>query len=107
MYDDVHKAKGGAVAHLTLDLPQELIAELEKRAGKSGKSIPNFIREELELRYLHRLPERKKGDISDRPEFRQAIKLQDELRRRHEGSGYSGSAAVRQMRDRDNPKYED
>ena len=99
MYDDVHKAKGGAVARLTLDLPQELIAELEKRAGKSGTSIPDFIREELELRYLHRLPERKKGDISDRPEVRRAIQLQDDTRRRLEGSGYSGSEFIRRMRD--------
>ncbi|MBA3614956.1 MAG: ribbon-helix-helix protein, CopG family [Rubrobacteraceae bacterium] len=95
------------MARLTLDLPQELIAELEKRAGKSGTSIPDFIREELELRYLHRLPERKGGDISDRPEIQQAIQLQDDTRRRLEGSGYSGSATVREMRDRDNPKYED
>jgi hypothetical protein len=65
MYDDVHNAKGGVAARLTLDLPQELIAELGKRAGKSGKSIPDLIREELELRYLHRRPERKRGDISD------------------------------------------
>ncbi len=99
MYDDVHKAKGGAVARLTLDLPQELIAELEKRAGKSGKSIPDFIREELELRYLHRLPERKKGDISARPEVQRAIQIQDDMRRRMEGSGFSGSEFVRRMRD--------
>ncbi len=99
MYDDVHKAKGGAVACLTLDLPQELIAELEKHAGKSGQSIPDFIREELELRYLHRLPERKRGNISDRPEVRRAIQIQDEMRKRHEGSGYSGSEFIRRMRD--------
>ncbi len=89
------------MARLTLDLPQDLIAELEKRAAKSGKSIPDFIREELELHYLHRLPERKRGDISDRPEVQRAIQLQDEMRKRHDGSGYSGSAVVREMRDRD------
>jgi Ribbon-helix-helix protein, copG family len=99
MYDNIHKAKGGAVARLTLDLPQELIAELEKRAGKNGTSIPDFIREELELRYLHRLPERKRGDISDRPEVRRAIQLQDDTRRRLEGSGYNGSEFIRRMRD--------
>ncbi|MBA3472017.1 MAG: hypothetical protein H0T57_02110 [Rubrobacter sp.] len=76
-----------------------MIAELEKRAGKSGKSIPDFIREELELRYLHRLPQRKRGDISDRPEVRRAIQIQDEMRKRHEGSGYSGSEFIRRMRD--------
>lgn len=101
MYDDAHRAKGGAVARLILDLPQELIAELEKNAGRSGTSIPDFIREELELRYLHRLRERKKGDISDCPEVQRAIQLQDDMRRRLEGSGYSGSAVVRKMQDRD------
>jgi len=88
------------LVRLTLDLPQELIVELEKRAGESGKSIPDFIREELELRYLHRLPEREREDISARPEFRRAIQLQDDMRRRHEGSGYSGSATVREIRNR-------
>lgn len=87
------------MARLTLNLPQDLIAELEKRAEKSGQSIPGFIREELELRYLHRLPEHKRSDISDRPEVRRAIQLQDEMRKRHEGSGYSGSEFVRRMRD--------
>lgn len=87
------------MARLTLDLPQELIAKLEERAGKSGKSISDFIREELELRYLHRLPERKKGDISNRPEVRRAIQIQDEMRKKHEGSGYSGSELIRRMRD--------
>ncbi len=87
------------MARVTLELPEELIAELEKRAGKSGKSIPDFIREELELRYLHRLPQRKRGDISDRPEVRRAIQIQDEMRKRHEGSGYSGSEFIRRMRD--------
>jgi hypothetical protein len=88
------------MVRLTLDLSQELIAKLERHAEKSGKSIPDFIREELELRYLHRLPERKREDISDHPEFQKAIQFQDEMRRRHEGSGYSGSEAVREMRDR-------
>jgi hypothetical protein len=99
MYDEVHKAKGGAVARLTLDLPQELIAELERQAARSDKSLPDFIREELELRYLHRLPKRKRGDISDRPEVRRAIQMQDDMRKRHEGSAFSGSEFVRRMRD--------
>src|SRR5215211_7154659 len=100
MYSEVRKAKGGQMAQITLDLPEDLLRELESRAEKSGKSIPDFIREELELRYLHRLPERKRGDISDRPEVRQAIQLQDDMRRRLKGSGYSGSAVIREMRDR-------
>lgn len=99
-YSDVYETKGGAVARLILDLPQELIAELERRAAKSGKSIPDFVREDLELRYLHLLPERMRGDISDRPEVRRAIRLQDDMRRHLEGSGYSGSEIVREMRDR-------
>jgi len=100
MYDDVHKAKGGAVTRLTLDSPQELIDELEKRVGKSGTSIPDFIREELELRYLHRLPECERGNVSNRPGVKQAIQTQDERRERLEGSGYSGSTVVREMRNR-------
>jgi predicted DNA-binding protein len=88
------------VDRVTLDLPEELIAELEKRAGKSSKSIPDFVREELELRYLRRLPERRREDISERPDVQRAIRLQDEMRKRLEGSGYSGSAVVREMRDR-------
>ena len=87
------------MARLILDLPEELIAELDKRAAKNGQSIPDFIREELELSYPHRLPQRKRGDISNRPEVQRAIQLQDEMRKRHEGSGYSGSKTVRKMRD--------
>lgn len=106
MYDDVHRTEGEAVADIILDLPEELIAELESRAEKSGKNTSELVREALE--FYFRQPERKlRGDISARPEVRRAIQTQAETRRRLEGSGYSGSAAVRQMRDRDNPKYED
>lgn len=87
------------MARLTLDLSQELIAALEKRAEKNGKSIPDFIREELELRYLHRLPERKNGDISGRPEVQRAIRLQDVSRRKYEGSSHNASEYIRRMRD--------
>lgn len=87
------------MAQITLDLPEDLLRELESRAEKSGKSIPDFIREELELRYLHRLPERKKGDISDRPEVQRAIRIQDESRRKLEGSGYNATEFIRRMRD--------
>jgi Arc/MetJ-type ribon-helix-helix transcriptional regulator len=107
MYDDAHRAKGGAVARLTLDLPQELIAELENRAEKSGKNTSELVREALELYFRQRPVRKPRDDISDRPEFQRAIQFQDDMRRRLEGSGYSGSAAVREMRDRDNPKYED
>lgn len=101
LYSGMQRAKGGAVARLTLDLPQESIFELEKYAAKSGQSIPDFIREELELRYLRPLPERKRGDLSNRPEAKKAIRVQDEMGKKLKGSGYSGSAVVREMRDRD------
>lgn len=82
-----------------LDLPEELIAELESRAQKSGKNTSELVREALEL-YLRLRPVKKpKGDISDRPEVRRAIRLQEETRKRYEGSGYSGSAFSRRMRD--------
>lgn len=75
MYSGMRKPKGGAVVRLTLDLPQGLISELEKRAAKNGQNIPDFIREELELRYLRPLPKRKRGDIFNRPEFQRAIRI--------------------------------
>ena len=87
------------MVRLTLDLLQELIAELERHAEKTGKSIRHFIREELKLRYLHRLPERKKGNISDLPEVQRAIQFQDESRRKHEGSDYNVTEFIRRMRD--------
>lgn len=101
MYSDVRRAKGGAVSRLTLDLPQDLISDLEKHAAKNGQSIQDFIREDLELRHLLRFPERKRGDISDRPEVQRAIRIQDETRKRLEGFGFSGSAIIREMRDRE------
>jgi hypothetical protein len=60
----------------------------------------DFLREELEFHYLHRVPDRLVGDISARPEVQRAIRLQDEMRRRLEDYGYSGSDAVRERRDR-------
>ncbi len=86
------------MVRLTLDLSQELADELETRAAKSSISITDFLREELDLRYLHRPSQRKRGDISNRPEVKRAIQVQDETRRRLEDSGYSGSDAVREMR---------
>ena len=96
---EVREAKGGQMTRIILDLPEDLLRELASRAEKSGKSIPDFIREELELRYLHRLPERKRGDISDRPEVRKAIRIQDESRRKLEGSGYNATEFIHRMRD--------
>lgn len=88
------------MVRMTLDSPQELIPALEKHAGKSGTSIPGFIQEKLEFRCLHRLPEHRRGDIHDRPEVRRAIRIKDDMRRRHERLGYSGSAAVHEIWDR-------
>jgi len=99
MYSATHKVKGGAVARMILCPLQELVAEPERYAERVGKSIPDFIREELELRYLHRLPERKREDISDRPEVRRAIQIQDDMRRRMEGSDLRGSEFVCRMHD--------
>jgi hypothetical protein len=107
MYDDAHRTEGEPVADMTLDLPEVLIAELVSRAEKSGKNTSELVREALE-RYFRQRPVRKpRGDISDRPEVWRAIQIQDDTRRLLEGSGYSGSAVVREMRDRDIPKYED
>lgn len=86
------------MARLTLDLPQELISELKKRAAEHGQSIPDFIPEELEPRYLHRLPEHKRGDISDCPEVQKAIRIKDESRRKLEGSAYNATEFIRRMR---------
>lgn len=84
--------------HLTLNLPQELIPTLERHAEKSGTSIPGFIREEPEFRYLHGLPEHKREGISARPEVQIAIRIKDESRRKLEGSAYNATEFIRLMR---------
>jgi hypothetical protein len=76
MYDDV-QAKGGAVPTMALDLLQELCSESKKHARKSDKSVPDCIREELELHYLHRLPERERNNIPNCPEVKRAIQQLD------------------------------
>ena len=43
-YSDAYKVKGGAVARLILDLPEELISELESRAEERGKNTSDLIR---------------------------------------------------------------
>ncbi len=35
------------MARMTLDLPDELVSELERRADKSGASVADFIRRTL------------------------------------------------------------
>ena len=87
------------MACVTVDLPDESVSELERCADKSGVSVTDLMCRALEF-HFPRIPGQPRGDISNRPEVRRAIQLQDEMRKRHEGSGYSGSAVVREMRHR-------
>ncbi len=86
------------MARMTLDLPDESVSELETCADKSGVIVADFIRRTLEYQFP-RTPGRSRGDIPDRPEAQRALQLQDETRKRLEGSGYSGSDVVRKMRE--------
>ena len=42
---------------LALEWPEELLSELDRHAEKGEKSVSDFICEEMELRYLHCLPD--------------------------------------------------
>ena len=85
------------MARFVVTIPDEFLEEADARARAEHRSRSELVREALRS-YLRSGGHR--GDISNRPEFKRAIQLQDEMRRRHEGSGYSGSAVVREMRDR-------
>ena len=85
------------MARFVVTVPEDFLEEVDARAKAEHRSRSELVREALRS-YLRSGGRR--GDISDRPEFKQAIQFQDEMRRRHEGSGYSGSEAVRRMRDR-------
>jgi CopG family transcriptional regulator / antitoxin EndoAI len=85
------------MARFVVTIPDEFLEEVDARAEAEHRSRSELVREALRS-YL-RSGGRTEG-ISNRPEFKKAIQFQDEMRRRHEGSGYSGSAIVRQMRDR-------
>lgn len=85
------------MARFVVTIPDEFLEEVDARAEAEHRSRSELVREALRS-YLRSGGRR--GDISDRPEVRRAIQFQDEMRRRHEGSGYSGSAVVREMRDR-------
>jgi metal-responsive CopG/Arc/MetJ family transcriptional regulator len=85
------------MARFVVTIPDEFLEEVDARARAEHRSRSELVREALR-NYLRSGGRR--GDISDRSEFRRAIQLQDEMRRRLEGSGYSGSEAVRKMRDR-------
>lgn len=85
------------MARFVVTIPDEFLEEVDARAKAEHRSRSELVREALRS-YLR--SGGRGGDISDRPEVRRAIQFQDEMRRRHEGSGYSGSAVVREMRDR-------
>jgi Arc/MetJ-type ribon-helix-helix transcriptional regulator len=85
------------MARFVVTVQEDFLEEIDARAEAEHRSRSELVREAL--RGYLRLGGRTE-DISDRPEFKRAIQFQDEMRRRHEGSGYSGSAVVREMRDR-------
>lgn len=85
------------MARFVVTVPEDFLEEVDARAKAEHRSRSELVREALRS-YL-RSGERK-GDISNRPEVKRAIQIQDETQRILEGSGYSGSEAVRKMRDR-------
>jgi CopG family transcriptional regulator / antitoxin EndoAI len=85
------------MARFVVTIPEDFLEEVDARARAEHRSRSELVREALRS-YLR--SEGRREDISNRPEFKKAIQFQDEMRRRHEGSGYSGSEAVRKMRDR-------
>ncbi len=85
------------MARFVVTIPDDFLEEVDARAKAEHRSRSELVREALRA-YLRSGGRR--GDISDRLEVKRAIQLQDEMRHRLEGSGYSGSEAVRKMRDR-------
>ena len=85
------------MARFVVTVPEDFLEEVDERAKSEHRSRSELVREALRS-YLR--SGGRTEDISDRPEFKKAVRFQDEMRRRHEGSGYSGSAVVREMRDR-------
>jgi CopG family transcriptional regulator/antitoxin EndoAI len=85
------------MARFVVTVQEDFLEEIDARAEAEHRSRSELVREALRS-YLRSGGRRE--DISSRPEFKKAIQFQDEMRRRHEGSVYSGSAVVREMRDR-------
>jgi Arc/MetJ-type ribon-helix-helix transcriptional regulator len=85
------------MARFVVTIPEDFLEEIDARAKAEHRSRSELVREALRS-YLRSGGRR--GDISDRPEVKRAIQIQDETRRLLEGTGYSGSEAVRKMRDR-------
>ena len=85
------------MARFVVTIPDDFLEEVDARAEAEHRSRSELVREALRG-YLR--SGRRKGDISDRPEVKRALRIQEETRRTLEGSGYSASEAVRRMRDR-------
>ena len=85
------------MARFVVTIPDDFLEEVDARAEAEHRSRSELVRETLRS-YLR--SGGLKGDISDRPEVKRALRVQEETRRVLEGSGYSGSEAVRKMRDR-------
>jgi len=58
------------MARITLDLPDELVSELERRADRRGVSASDFVCRILELNFP-RIPRRTRVDISNRSEVQE------------------------------------
>ena len=63
------------MARLTLDLPQELIAELGKVARRRGKNTSDFIREALELYFRQRTGSDRWATSPERPEIKPVMRV--------------------------------
>ncbi len=85
------------MARFVVTVPDDFLKEIDARAKAEHRSRSELAREALRA-YLRSGV--RKGGISDRPEVKRALRIQEETRRLLEGSGYSGSEAVRKMRDR-------
>jgi Arc/MetJ-type ribon-helix-helix transcriptional regulator len=87
------------MARFVVTIPDEFLEEVDARAEAEHRSRSELVREALRS-YLRSGSGTRRGDISDRPEVRRALRIQEETRKILEGSGYSGTEAVRKMRDR-------
>jgi CopG family transcriptional regulator / antitoxin EndoAI len=85
------------MTRFVVTVPEEFLREVDARAKAEHRNRSELVREALRS-YLSSGGRR--GDISDRPEVKRALQIQEETRRALEGSGYSGSEAVRRMRER-------
>lgn len=85
------------MARFVVTVPEDFLEEVDARAKAEHRSRSELVREALRG-YLR--SGGRKGDISDRPGVKRALRVQEETRQTLEGSGYSGSEAVRKMRDR-------